>query len=233
MQLTYPELIVFDWDGTLVDTFDLLFSAHNYVRQAMGLTPWSQEQARQNIRASAREIYPQIYGSGASRALDLLYDYVDKHHLRKLACMPSAGELLTHLHNETAIKLAVLSNKNQLYLEREIAQLNWQDYFHAVIGAGIAEYDKPSAAPLNYMIEKLAAMDVTIPAKNRIWLIGDTETDMMCAHAAQVTPVFVRNGFGHDNIIETYTPNCVINDCKGLYHVLQNKEIKMCNSKLV
>ena len=222
MQLTYPDLIIFDWDGTLVDSFHLLYAAHNHVRRVMGVTPWSEDEARQYIRASAREIYPEIYGNACDYALKLLYDYVEKNHIANLACMPFASDVLRYLHNETNIVLSVISNKNQYYLEREIDYLDWQSYFQCVVGAGLAEHDKPSAAPVYYLMEKLCSLGISRPDKNKIWLVGDTETDMICGHAAEIIPVFIRNGFGNDTIIEMYKPKGVINDCKNLRYVLEH-----------
>jgi phosphoglycolate phosphatase len=221
--LTCPELIIFDWDGTLVDTFELLYAAHNHVRKAMGLPVWTSEQACHHIRASAREIYPVIYGDSFSEALELLYDYVENNHLEMLSRMPSSGDLLDYLHQETDIVLAVISNKNQIYLEREIAFLGWQDYFQCIIGAGAAEYDKPSAAPILSLFERLRQKNVSVPENHTVWFIGDTETDIICANAAGIVPVYVRHGFGDDSIIENYKPKAVIHDCKSLYDVLQHK----------
>lgn len=225
MPLRDPELIIFDWDGTLVDSFDLLYAAHNHVRRAMDLTPWSEDEARHYIRASAREIYPEIYGDSCDDAIKLLYNFVEQHHIAKLAAMPSAKELLSFIHNETSIPMAVVSNKNQHYLEREIASLKWYNYFSCIVGAGRAERDKPSSAPIDFLFNKLESSGIPAPDNNKVWFVGDTETDMICAQAAHITPVFIRCGFGNDDIIEKYKPKAVINDCKNLHYVLQHDKM--------
>ena len=222
----YPELIIFDWDGTLVGTFDLLCAAHNHVRRNMGLVPWTTEEVRRFIRASAREIYPEIYGDDCDDALALLYAYVEHNHIEMLAKMPSADDTLAYLRNDRRIPLAVISNKKQYYLEHEVAWLGWQNHFQSVVGAGTAVKDKPSSAPVDYLLAKLG---IVISDKRNVWLIGDTETDIICAHNAHITSVFIRNGFGGDDIIEDFKPKAVINDCKNLHDMLQQEVKCVCN----
>lgn len=209
-----PEAVFFDWDGTLVDTLPWLLSAHNHVRAYLELPEWSSAEFREYVRYSSRELYGPLYGSRADEALGVLRDFTEKNHLSDLKTLPDAAELLEFLR-AAKVPVGLVSNKRHEFLVREVAHLGWDDYFAAVVGAGVAARDKPAADPL---ILALSRCDLT-PGPG-IWYVGDSETDMLTARAAGCSAILVRHHHDNAHLAERFAPEAVFDDCRNLQNSL-------------
>jgi phosphoglycolate phosphatase len=209
----------FDWDGTLVDTIPGVLEAHNHVRAHHGLELWTLDWFKVNMRQSARQLYPQIYGEKSQPAIDMLYDYIEKNHLHKLTPLPGAAELLETL-SEREIPMAVISNKRHKYLLREIEHMGWNRHFVSAVGAGVAAKDKPDPDPI------LHALKETGLQANKVIYVGDTETDLQAADGAKCPTVLILNGEDKSALAVKYKPFMVTNDCGTLNAALNQTLLK-------
>lgn len=208
-----PRAVLLDWDGTLVDSLQSIYAAHNHTRVAMGHQAWSWDEYKNDImQKSSRELYPKLYGDRAQEAMDILYAYYGANHLAGLLELPFAGNLLAAI-NLRGIPMGVVSNKKHEMLLRESTHLGWDRFFNgALIGAGAAEKDKPAPEPVSKV---LAAMTVAATG-GPIWYVGDTVTDMQTAQAANCNAVLVLNGENKEALISEFSPYLVVNDCREL-----------------
>lgn len=213
--MSLPSAIFFDWDGTLVDTIDMLFDAQNHVRDVMELPRWSIEDFYKNLKHSSLELYPRLYGDKSEQALKILYAYVEDNHLAQLNVLTYARELLEWIVGQGS-RVGVVSNKKHKYLLREIEYLGWSDYIDVALGAGEASEDKPAAAPLIKAAEMIG-VDHT-----EIFYVGDTVTDLLAAKNTGCRAVFITNGEDKSALIEEYSPFYVANDCEHLQNLLND-----------
>lgn len=218
--------IVFDWDGTLADTCDLILSAHNHVRAHMGQELWTMDDFFGRPSQSAREYYPQIYGGRADEAQKILYDYVEENHLKLLKPMDHAKEVLMGL-NSLLIDTAVVSNKRHDTLHKEVNALQWGDHFASIIGAGVAEKDKPAADPL---LMALAEINSSYEPADILY-IGDTETDLLCAKNAGCPVAYIQTGAMRPELIDKYKPLYVWNDLSPLWEVIRSQVTDLAVNK--
>lgn len=179
-----PKAILFDWDNTLADTWPIIHEALHAAFTAMGHTPWTMEETKQNTHFSLRDAFPKRFGDRWEEARDVYIKTFRSMHLEKIGILPGAVEVLDYLRG-TDVFLGVVSNKTGAYLRDEVAHLNWGKYFDTVIGAMDAKTDKPSAEPL-----LLALKDSFIAPGEEVWLVGDAVTDIECAFNAGCTPLF-------------------------------------------
>lgn len=189
--LRKPDAIFFDWDGTLVDSLPALNGYYNHVLAVYSKPAISIEEAKRNIRRSAREIFPEVFGEQADEALNVFYDYVSKTHLEHLEVFVESHDFMAELATLN-IQLGIVSNKKHSFLLKEISHLGWDKYLVSNIGAGEAAKDKPEPDPLLLAASKIGLS----PEVNEIWYVGDTETDMMAAVAAGFQPIFIEHGLG-------------------------------------
>jgi len=212
--LTQYNAIIFDWDGTLVDTCGLILDAHNHVRVTYGETPWTMNDFLGRASKSAREYYPEVYGDKADEAQKVLYQYVEEHHLTHLKKMEHCDEILSALD----MPLGIVSNKRHNTLHIEINHLGVQDYFKTAIGAGHAEKDKPDPAPL------FMAMSEIHPQlkPEQILYVGDTETDLLTAKRAGCDVALVQSDKPRPDLIEKYAPKYAWDDLKPLLEALKH-----------
>ena len=149
-----PEAVLFDWDNTLVDTWQVCFDSFNIALQAIGRTPITPEEFWNQPHLSARDSHHR-FGDGHAEWERIFYDNIHKCHLEGLSAFEGAETLLKKLKGRE-ICVGVVSNKRGVILRKEVAHLGWGDYFHAVIGSQDAEQDKPSHLPV------LAALSTTM-----------------------------------------------------------------------
>jgi len=170
-----PKAMYFDWDGTLVDSYEFLKSAHNNVKAQLGLEPFADDEFRYYFGKPREYIYETVYGDQAAKAWELFDIYVQAHHATELKAMDRAQNLLETLV-DLNIVCGVVTNKRASLVRAEVEFYGWAEHFATVVGAGEAAEDKPSDAPLRLALSQsgdFAAQD--------IWFIGDSEADAACA----------------------------------------------------
>lgn len=218
-KITRPDVVLLDWDGTLVNSMQGIFDAHNHTRVYMGHPAWTWDEYKGFMRSSSRELYPKLYGDRAQEAMDVLYEYYGAHHLQGLEELPGAASLLAAVH-ALNIPMGVVSNKKHEMLLRESAHLGWDKYFGgALVGAGVAAKDKPAPEPVHMVLETMKIKE----NQGVIWYIGDTITDLQVARAANCNAVLVLNGEKKDDLISEFSPYLVVADCADLARILAQK----------
>lgn len=208
--MNLPKAVFFDWDGTLIESLHFLHNAHNHVRVHFGLTPYSLEEFKDNMKFSSRQLYPMVYGDKAPEAMDILAKFMDDNHLKNIELIDGAIELLESLH-KAGVPMGVVSNKRQSFLTREIDHLGWNQYFKAIVGAGVAARDKPEADPL-----VLALDQAGLKPGPDILYIGDTEPDLLCAGAAGCKVAFLYHAQPDNPLIKKYNPLYTAKNCRDL-----------------
>ncbi len=183
--LPQPKAILFDWDNTLVDTWQLIHNAMNHVLARMGCEAWTFDEVKTRCIRSSRETFQTLFEDRASEAHQVFYDYVDEHHLKELEISPHVLGVL-NFFKEKHVPLVLVSNKDKVVLQKEVQHLKIDHYFHEIIGSGVVEHDKPAPDMIFYALEKL-----NLPASENIWYVGDATTDYHAAKAAKITPLMV------------------------------------------
>lgn len=203
-----PKALVFDWDNTLVDSWVTIHRALERTFVAMGRRPWTLEEAKRRVRASARDAFPKLFGERAEEAKRIFYQSYEEDHLEVLQPLPDAEKLLSAIAASGDIFLSVLSNKQGYLLRREVAHLGWLAHFGAVVGAQDAERDKPAAEAL---LASLAGSDAR-PGSD-VWIVGDTDIDMACAAATGCQAVLLRPEEAAEDEFGAFKPGLWAPDC--------------------
>jgi len=219
MILQNYKAIIFDWDGTLVDSADWVVNAHNHVRIAFDLPLWTKDDIFSSSSFSARELYPQIYGDKSDEALNMLIEYTTKHNFDSAHPYDGAEELLQFIQDNNVLQ-GVVSNKRHEPLNEMAKHLKWEDYFLVIIGAGYTSRDKPSAEPLLAAIEKI---DLNL-TPNDILYVGDTETDLLCAKNTGCDVAFIQSDGQRPDLIEKYQPAYNCNNINEFIEILSGVE---------
>jgi phosphoglycolate phosphatase len=209
-----PRAILFDWDNTLVESWGVIHEAMNLTLNAMGYGNWTREETEKRVRASLRDSFPIMFGDKWREAEQVFYGSFSAIHLKHLRALPGADEMLAHLSQVERIYLGVVSNKRGEYLRREADHLGWTGYFRALAGAGDAARDKPAIEHVQLALGELAG-------GADIWLVGDADIDLKCAHNAGCTPVLMRPAAPADGEFSGHEPALYFPDCAGLLAYLR------------
>jgi phosphoglycolate phosphatase len=188
-------LIVFDLDGTLVDSRRDLSDAANALLESCGAGPLSEEQIGRMVGDGAATLVARVFeASGLERPADalerflVLYDRRLLDHTRPYPGMVAVLEVL-----RLRATLAVLTNKPIASTRRILAGLDLARHFaeDAVVGGDGPFPRKPDPAGLRHLIAR-----AKVPAESAL-LVGDSIIDCRTARAA-LTPICVaRYGFGY------------------------------------
>ncbi|CAK0744476.1 phosphoglycolate phosphatase [uncultured Gammaproteobacteria bacterium] len=187
--ITLPRAVLFDWDNTLVETWDCIHAALAATFDAMGMEPWSMADTQARVRQSLRDSFPKLFGERWQEARDIYYHHFSTTHLEYLRAKDGAAELLDVLA-ERGVYLGVVSNKTGKFLRKEAEALGWQGRFQRIIGATDAEADKPAVAPVKLALEPIG-IEPGGPGIDSIWFVGDADVDLECAHAAGCVPILL------------------------------------------
>jgi phosphoglycolate phosphatase len=180
-----PRALIFDWDNTLVDSWDTIHAALVLTFEAMGHVPWTLAETKARVRHSLRDAFPALFGERWDEARQLYLDSFTAIHLDRLQPIAGAAELLEEILAR-GYYLAVLSNKTGRILRREAEHLGWSRYFARLVGAGDASADKPDPAAM-----RLALEGSGLTGGATVWYIGDTALDLECAALAGCTGVLL------------------------------------------
>lgn len=187
-----PRALVFDLDGTLVDSLADIAAACNHVLAAEGLPQHGLEAYRVFVGEGMRRLVERAAPGLPPERLAALVGAVraryEAHLLDATRCYPGIPEALTAAA-QAGFALAVLSNKPHELTGEVVAALLPDVPFAAVEGERLGRPRKPDPAGA---LAVAAALGVA-PAE--AWLIGDTKTDMDTARAAGMVPVGVLWGF--------------------------------------
>ena len=216
MSLPKPEIILFDWDGTLVDSFAFLHAAHNYTRGQFGFDPLSLDEWSGYFGQPRERLYTEIYGAeNIEEAKKHFEFYVMENHKEGVKPLPGAQGLLETVH-KLNIAGGVVTNKKSELVGAEIEHCGWNPYFVSVVGAGEAEADKPSSAPVHLAVEKTG---IQVKSDN-IWFVGDTDNDLAAANAANCTSVLIADGPHSADLLEKYKVHLHFKNCTELSEFL-------------
>ncbi len=183
--LPKPEVLLFDWDGTLIDSHPVLARAMNVTLAEFGKDPWTYEDWKAWLGGSARDAFPDVFGDDWEEAKRIYYAAYADAHLEQLALLPYADKLIANL-SEQAVHLGVVTNKSPPFLHKEITRLGWGDHFAACVGAGDAARDKPAPDPALHALELLSHA-----GGKSVWFVGDNQVDVDCGRAAGCTTILV------------------------------------------
>lgn len=182
-----PLAILFDWDGVLVNTHNLLTRAYQHTFDALNKPMPTFDIKHQLPGLSLRDFFPKIFEKDTSKAEKIFYNYIEKNHLSFLEKMPGADDLLDRIQTQK-IPCALVSNKRGDLLRKEVHHLGWNPYFYKAVGSRDCSEDKPSPLIIN---QALAPLGLS-PSK-KIWFVGDWLIDLECAQRSGLFSILIHN----------------------------------------
>lgn len=197
--------VIFDLDGTLLDTLGDLTDAVNYTLQQYGLHTWTAADIRRFVGTGARRLIELACdGKGDVDAILSAYkQYYDAHCQIKTAPYPHIPEVLETLSKK--YPLAVVSNKPDAAVKLLCA-----DFFPKLFARGETP-DCPRKPAPDMLTKAMAELGV-----DDCIYVGDSEVDVITANNAGIPCVSVLWGFRDRDEIEAAGGNCFCDDARAL-----------------
>lgn len=189
------KIIMFDMDGTLIDSGSAIANTINYVRKHMGLDAMQKETMLAAINNPDINSSQFFYGTPEFTKIQtkLFEKYYDVNCTRDIVLYDGIRELLIELSEEFV--LSVATNANSVYANKMLSFLRIHSYFSLIAGADMVEHPKPKGDMLNLTCAKL-----NIKKEDAI-LVGDSKKDFNAAKDFGIPSILVNWGFSyHKNI---------------------------------
>ena len=217
--------ILFDLDGTLVDTAPDLMRAHNFVMNKFGYPTKSTEEIRnlvgqgagvmlgRSIWGQAKKEFSKVNDEKIKKEMvSEFVDFYGKNILHESTLLNGVKEFLKWCKSQN-ISMAVCTNKTEYLAIDLLKKIGIYDYFEYVAGSNTFDYCKPDPRHLTSVIEILNG-DL-----NKTLMIGDSETDANAAKAAEIPMILLEDGYTEKNIDEIYH-NHLIKDLVGIEKIV-------------
>jgi len=223
--MTQKFTILFDLDGTLVDTAPDLMNAHNHVMNKFGYPTKSTEEIRNLVGGGAgamigRSIWGQAkkeFGKVQDEKIkkEMVKEFVDyygKNIVNESKLIDGAKDFLIWSKDKN-ISMAVCTNKQEHLAIDLLKKIGIYDFFEYVAGHNTFDYCKPDPRHLTSVVEILGG-DL-----KKTLMVGDSETDANAAKAAGIPVILLEDGYTEKNTTEIYH-NHLIKDFIGIEKII-------------
>jgi phosphoglycolate phosphatase len=206
-------LLIFDLDGTLIDSKLDLANSVNAMLGHMGMPVLTNETVYSYVGNGAPVLVRKALGPSASDAdvsyaLDYFLSYYREHMLDYTHLYPGVREALERMREQGAA-MAVLTNKPVRFSQAIVDGLGVADFFFQVYGGNSFETKKPEPTGARKLVEESGQ------APESAWMVGDSAVDIRTARNAGIGAVGVSYGFQPEGFLE-YPPDLVVDDLREL-----------------
>ncbi len=204
--------IIFDMDGTLIDSSFAMAQSVNHVRHHLGLAPISKEELEYHINQPDQHL-PKIFYN--TQEYDPSHRALFREHYlststHSIELYPDVKEMLEFMAQKAT--LCVATNASDFFARHMLEHLKILEFFEGVVGANNVPEPKPNPQMVEFLIESTQSL------KERTLLVGDSIKDEYAAQNADIPFIFADWGYGKSDTASMRAKN--IRELIGLFHIL-------------
>ncbi len=216
MEFLNKKVIIFDLDGTLIDSSPDLALAINHMLTNIGRATFTLDEIHYWVGNGASTLVKRAL-SGATKissnidekefdnALDIFLKFYAKNLAVKTLTYPHVLSTLARLKSH-GYKLAIVTNKPFDFVEPILRELKLKEYFEFHLGGDSLKERKPHPAPLLYVCNKLKVnVDDCV-------MVGDSKNDILAAQACNMQSIGLTYGYNYGEHISVHNPDVYFED---------------------
>ncbi|MCW8996538.1 MAG: phosphoglycolate phosphatase [Psychromonas sp.] len=226
MKFTNKEVILFDLDGTLIDSAPDLASAINHMLASLGRPTFSEETIRSWVGNGASvlvkrglcgksDIDENLDGNLFEQSLQCFLTFYKDNLCIDTQLYPGVRTCLKSL-KERGLRLALVTNKPFIFIEPILTELELDGLFEIILGGDSLPKRKPDALPLLHVCQEL---DVSV---EQCLMVRDSKNDILAAKAANMESVGLTYGYNYGEDIGCYKPEAVFDDFSNINKALSS-----------
>ena len=216
MKFLNKKVIIFDLDGTLIDSSADLALAINHMLKSIDRSTFSLDEIHNWVGNGAQvlvkralsgstEISENIDETEFENALDIFLKFYAKNLAVETVTYPHVLNTLAQL-KERGYKLVIVTNKPFDFVEPILKGLKLKEYFEFHLGGDSLKEKKPNPAPLLYVCEKLQVTPADCV------MVGDSKNDILAAKACNMQSIGLTYGYNYGEHINTHNPDVYFSD---------------------
>lgn len=210
MQKNNKQLLIFDLDGTLIDSVPDLAYATNATLMQLNQPTFAEDIIRHWVGNGAKklieralsgsaDVSPYLTDEFVQQALELFFTNYEKYTCVKTQAYIGVDEGL-HLLKNSGFILALVTNKPSQFIPTIIEKMRWQNLFSLLLGGDSLAQKKPHPAPLQYVCREL---DIPVKAS---YMIGDSKNDVLAGKNAGMDTLALSYGYNYGQDIRLENP---------------------------
>ncbi len=212
-----PRVIVFDLDGTLLDTRPTLVASCNHTLQHFGKQPLPMEEVIRYVgdgsrRLMARAARVRDDDPRLDSIVEEFANYYLAHPVQGTTWMPFATHVLETLAD---IPLALCTNKPRAITDRVLDALQATERFSMIVGGDDMPRPKPAPDALLHICKQL---DVN---PKELVIVGDGPQDILCGKSVEARTVALAKGYTSESILRELRPDVLLDDLRTLPDVVE------------
>jgi len=196
------DLLIFDLDGTLLDTRQDLANAVNHARESLGFEPLEIPTVMNYVGDGLRKLLQRAFPNATNQQLDeatrLFRRFYADHLLDYSTLYPGVPQVLGHYRDKD---MAIVSNKPYEFTRAILDGLQMSHYFSVILGGDSLPNPKPSPDPLLHVLAEF-----TVSA-DRAVMIGDSPSDIHAGRAAGMKTCAVTYGYRSPALLRSAEPD--------------------------
>lgn len=211
------EAVIFDLDGTILDTLGDLTNSVNFALLKNGLPARTQTEVNSFVGNGIRLLIERAVPENTAKDVtDLCFEDFKSHYRDNSAVLTKAydgiGELLISLRQK-GIKTAVVSNKADFAVKTLVV-----DYFNGLFDYSAGEKDNVRRKP--YPDSVLNAIEYLGVNKEKCLYIGDSDVDIQTARNTGIKCISVTWGFRSKEFLESFSPDYIVNSPQEILNII-------------
>lgn len=214
-------IILFDLDGTLIDSTDAIVSTFNHAFKEMNYDFKGNNQDIMDLIGHPLDIMFMDLGVEEDVVWDFVNAYKNRYkniYKEQTLLLKDAVEALEYASKFS--RMSIVTTKTGSYSELLLEHLNILKYFEVITGREHVENPKPHPEPIHITLDKM-----NIKKTSNIWMIGDTELDIIAANSAGINSCAVLCGYGKEETLKDLTSHIAPNTLEAV-KIISNLCIK-------
>ena len=210
------KLVIFDLDGTLVDSKYDLTDSVNFVRHEHGLNPLPVDKVASylgsGITALVKAVLAELKNENFDEAVKMFKDNYAKHLTDKTLPYKDVTDMLSNISQPKVL----LSNKDEKFSKQILETLGLSKYFTEIYGGDSFKEKKPSPLPIYEILKKFSLN------KEDVVMVGDGANDIMVGKNAGITTIGVLYGYSSQQQLNDLAPDYQVKSPKEIINIINN-----------
>nr|MBN2276140.1 HAD-IA family hydrolase [candidate division Zixibacteria bacterium] len=209
--------LIFDLDGTLIDSSRGVVEATNYALEQIGAQRRSPEEIIPFIGYPLETMFRKFSHKSFSEFWRYFQEKARRVIVESTVPLDGADRTVRELYKQ-GYRMSIGTTKIRVHIEKILNKLNWREYFICYAGAD----DVTSVKPAPEVFIKL--LDLMKAETDNTLVIGDTANDVIAARRASLPVVAVKSLFGRDGELEVSKPDMIISRVDDILEILDRQE---------